>query len=565
MFRRLPNPSAWSLPLACAPRAAHVRSSLMLRAVHLAMLCCLAGTAAAASVPGEPDLLDDALVVVRANDLLWCDRQIAGYAAAANRDTQRYRNLLAQMLFRSRSLAGLDLTRPALVAWRDHSASMVAILPISDRRAFMADFGADTRFGTPLVRFKELDGTTVYSQNTAKGLVNYRLLIQDDTAYFAATVAECRKLADRGALRIGEGAPLEISLRGRALLGLDLSGDAEASPWAHLVAPSVISLMHRYGTPALPELADQIARIDLSLDDDRNGGGLSVSGRLLARADAPLAHFLAVQKNLSSRLLPLISNGRTAAAIYGAVLWQGELDRLGQDLAESVGQRLGPAWTAQTEESWRRSWALRDRNGTFAGVLDLDRDTQGRIDTSTIVLTEQGQAGDLLVHAQRFAEAERSILGTLAQPGLVFQSLGIAETAVASLPGWRHRMKRNGRDFDYLQVATGRHLLCIESEAGISEQIAKDLVPKVLLDGGQKPEGTAAVLAGWVDGAVIARIIAGQELERTPTNPRFSFSLKSSSQGDLVISALLPLLDFAMLEREVQELRARPAEEPEQP
>lgn len=538
----------------------------MLRAVPLAMLCCLVGTVVAAPAPAESDLLDDALVVVRANDLLWCDRQIAGYAAAANRDTQRYRNLLAQMLFRSRSLAGLDLTRPALVAWRDQSAAMVAILPITDRRAFMADFGADTSFGTPLVRFKELDGTTVYSQNTAKGLVNYRLLIQDDTAYFASTVAECRRLAERGALRIGEGAPLEISLRGRALLGLDFSGgNTQASPWAHLVAPSVVSLMHRYGTPALPELADQIARIDLALNEDRNGGGLGVTGRLLARADAPLAHFLAVQKNLSSRLLPLVSSGRTAAAIYGAVLWQGELDRMGQDLAESVGQRLGPAWTAQVEESWRRSWALRDRNGTFAGVLDLDRDAQGRIDTSTIVLTEQGQAGDLLVHAQRFAEAERTLLGTLAQPGLVFTSQGIAETSIASLPGWHHRMKRNGRDFDFLQVATGRHLLSIESEAAIAERIAKDLVPKVLLDGGQKPEGTAAVLAGWVDGAVIARTLAGQELERVPANPRFSFNLKSSSQGDLVISAILPLLDIAMLEREVQELRARPAEEPEEP
>jgi len=510
------------------------------------------GEAAAAVVAVPPNPLNDAMIVIRANDLLWCDRQIAAYATAANLDPEGPRHLLAGALLRSRSLAGVDISRPALIAWRDQAAPLLAIIPLSDRRAFIEDFGADSRFGAPLVRVSEREGTTVYQQNSPDGLLEYRLLIHNDTAYVASTLADCRRLTGIVLTRIGDGAPLEVHLQGKALTWLQESTAVELPDLTKQdrLLPDVVSLLQRYGRTAFPRLAEQVARLDVTLRGDGEST-LVIEGRLLARSDAPLAQFLAVQKNQSSRLLPLLRNEHTAVAVYGSILWQGQLDRLGQDLAAGVATQLGSAWTAQAEDSWRRGWALRDRNNIFATVVQVQPQagkTAG-IDVTAITLTEQAQAGDLVVHAQRFAQAERA-----AVRGMDL----IEDISVAGLPGWRQAIKAGGVVQDALQLATGRHSLGIVSSTGRAKAVAENVVPQVLLDGGQRPEGTAALFAGWIDGGVIARAFADDPLVSATEPAVVEFSAKASPQGDLLLRLQVPFLSLAVLQRETLVVIARP-------
>jgi hypothetical protein len=505
-----------------------------------------------------PTLLEDAQVVVRANDLLWCQRQITSFAAAANLDPTERSGMFAGMVFRSRSLAGMDLSRPALMAWRNRPAPLLAIIPIIDRRAFLEDFGADTQYGTPLVRVAEREGSTVYKQNTDEDLVEYRLLIQDDVAYLAPTVAECLQLAALRFQRIGEGAPLQIRLHGGSLMNLPAFPGLSGTKESLLFGPTITSLLHRYGMDSITRVADQIARIDLNVHDG-DEGHIVIDGNLLARSDAPLAQFLAVQKNQSSRLLPLVESANTAAVFYGSVTWQGELDRLGQDLTEKVGPLLGSAWNAQAEDSWRRAWAARDRNGVFVAVANVLRDEQGKLDCSTTVLTEQNRGSDLVVHAQRFATAEQAYFAKHALPGHQVTDVKVEDVSIAGLPGWRESFRLDGHPADFLQIATGRHILGIDSRCGRALAIAEELVPRVLLDGGQKPEGESALFAGWFDPGILARAHCGDPLVNVPAG-RLTVSAKSSSQGDLSLHLDVPVIAFAILEREWRAVMARPGE-----
>src|SRR5690606_1738788 len=176
---------------------------------------------------------------------------------------------------------------------------------------------------------------------------------------------------------------VQVRLRGPALarLGRPTLGDLPAVLSQPRLAATLVSLLARYGGSALPLIAEQIDRIDLTLRPDGDGVAV-IEGRLLARSNAPLAQFLAVQKNQSSRLLPLVEGPATAMACYGSIAWQGQLDRLGQDVAQQVAPLLGSAWNAQAEDSWRRSWAIRDRNGVFVSVSEVRRDEDGTLDVA---------------------------------------------------------------------------------------------------------------------------------------------------------------------------------------
>lgn len=533
----------------------------MRRASPLILLVCVSALVIPSVASESPAavMMRDALVVVHANDLLWCDRQILTYAAAANRDPQVQRRLLAGILLRSRSLNGVDLSRPAVIAWRDHAAPMLAIIPIDDRRAFLEEFGADTQFGAPLVRVAEREGTTVYWQQSGDAMAEYRLLVQDDTAYLASSLDECRQLADLPLGRIGDGPPLQVRLRGPALarLALPTLNDLPLMLRQPRLGATMVSLLARYGGSTLPSIADQVDRVDLEVRADGDGA-LVIDGRLLARSNAPLAQFLAVQKNQSSRLLPLVESPATAFASYGSIAWQGQLDRLGQDVAQQVGPALGAAWNAQAEDSWRRSWAIRDRNGAFVSVTEVRRDEDGILDVAHATLTEQNQAGDLVVHAQRFAMAERTVFAERVWSGRRIADQVIEDCSISGLPGWRHALTIDGVAVDAVQIATGRHVLGIESFQGRAVTIAEEWVPRVLLDGGQRPAGAAALIAGWIDPAVVARALTGDALKSLPP-ARIAFSAKASPQGDLLLRLDLPYLALAIVEREARTLLARPA------
>jgi hypothetical protein len=114
--------------------------------------------------------LDQAEVVLQVRDGRWVDREATRFAAAYNGDLSAVRSELAQALYRSVSFDGIDLTRPALIAWRTGKAPLLAVIPISDRATFLRSFGAVDIGEAPLVRTGERDGTVIYTQNQPQGL-----------------------------------------------------------------------------------------------------------------------------------------------------------------------------------------------------------------------------------------------------------------------------------------------------------------------------------------------------------------------------------------------------------
>lgn len=538
----------------------------MLRLPLLALLVCFAGApVAAVQGPDGDALLNDALAVLRVNDLQWLERQAAGYAAAAGIDPTGTRGQVAQWLFRAKGLDGIDLNRPALVAWRPGKAPLVAVIPLLDRPRFMAGFGQVSRFGPPLIRVGERDGTTVFSQNTPRGLVEYRLLVQNDTAYLAATVDDCRALAAKPLVRTGQHAPVEMTCRpGFFALHSDDWPEIGAPAIPFSLDPHLVALMTRFGSGARNEILAQVATITL---EARPLGdiGVVIDGRIQARADTALAQMVSLQKNQGSRLLPILRNANTVMTMHGAIAWQGQLDRIGQQIAADAQGVLGDGWTRSVEDAWRESWAARDRNGAFAVAWDVypsGKPGSGHIVISTAV--EQAQAGPQVARSRQLAEAMVPLFDApfadAAKPHHSFE-----EMSVSGLLGYRHLVSGVSRQgpfaVDLVELATGSHVVSVETSSATAGQRMSELVPRMLLEASQKPEGTAALVAVRFDPAVEARLIHGEAIGRLEPAPIEAWA-KATPQGDLLVHLELPLIPLAVVDRESRSAAQRPEPAP---
>jgi hypothetical protein len=528
----------------------------------------LAGPAWTAQAAIDDPVLGDCLAVLRVNDLLWLERQAAGYAAAAGIDPSGTRGQVAQWLFRARGLEGIDLNRPALVAWRTGNAPLLAIIPLLDRPAFIAGFGQSARFGPPLIRVNERDGTTVFSQNTPRGLVEYRLLVQNDTAYLAPTVDECRRLAEHPLVRTGQHAPLELVCKPGFLV---MKGDSWPEPTMpglpFDVDPHLVAMLGRFGEVARDDVLAQIASISLQarpLGDI----GVVIEGRIQARADSALAQVIALQKNQGSRLLPILRGPNTVMSLHGSIAWQGQLDRIGQQMTGAVQAALGERWTAGIEDAWRESWAARDHNGAFAVTWDVlprpapaaapapPKGTPAKApaplaDLAVNLAVEQAQAGEQVVRTRQLAEA----LVPLFDAGIPESRLvhAFTETSVSGLSGFRHlitgTVKGRPVEVDHVLLATGHHLVGVQASDGSAGRRIADLVPKLLLEATQKPDGTAALFSFRYDPAIEARLLFGERIGRLDPAP-VEIWAKSTPQGDLLVHFELPLIPLAVVERE---------------
>lgn len=517
----------------------------------LALPLVLAGQAWAVQVTAGDPLVGDCLAVLRVNDLLWLERQAAGYAAAAGVDPAGTRGQVAQWLFCTRGLDGIDFNRPALVAWRTGKAPLLAIIPLSDRPAFMSGFGQSARFGPPLIRIGERDGTTVYSQNTARGLIEYRLLVQNDTAYLTPSVEECRRLADHPWVRTGQPAPVELTCKPGFLLskGDDFPSFDLPAQTVEL-DPHLVFLLGRFGTGISADLLAQVATISLEV---RPVGeiGVVIEGRIQAHADSALAQVIAVQKNQGSRLLPILRSANTVMSLHGSIAWQGQLDRIGQQLAGVVQAKLGERWTRAVEEAWRESWATRDRNGAFAMTWDAyPRAGVAAADLVVSLAVEQAHAGEQVVRTRQLAEVLESVRLETRDTKLRH---AFTEIAVSGLSGFRHTasglIKGLPANLDHVLLATGHHLVSVAAADGSAAQRIAELVPKLLMEASQKPEGTAALLSFRYDPAILARLLYGEKIGRIESAP-IEIWAKSTAQGDLLVHLDLPLMPLAVVERE---------------
>lgn len=162
-------------------------------------------------------MIADALAVVRINDPRWVEREIVKFAATLGVDPAPMRSDLSRLLYRCLSTEGIDLTRPALLAWRTGPAPLIAIIPLANRRQFLDAFGVSLGEDSPLIRIGERDGTVLYSQNTNDGLVEYRLLVSDKAAFLARTTEECRALSEHSVTTVAGDAPLTFTSTGAFL------------------------------------------------------------------------------------------------------------------------------------------------------------------------------------------------------------------------------------------------------------------------------------------------------------------------------------------------------------
>lgn len=521
--------------------------------------------------PVVDPVFGDCLAVLRVNDILWLERQAAGYAAAAGIDPSGTRGQVAQWLFRSRGLEGIDLNRPALVAWRAGNAPLLAVIPLIDRQAFIAGFGQSARFGPPLIRIGEREGTTVFSQNTAKGLVEYRLLVQNDMAYLASTVEECRRLAARPLNRAAsQSAPVELTCKPGFLT---LKGGELPNP--SLLAmpcdldPHLVSLLSRFGAGAREEVLAQIATITI---EARPMGdiGVVLEGRIQARPDTALAQMVSLQKNQGSRLLPILRGANTVMSLHGSIAWQGQLDRISQQIVGAAQAKMGSHWTPAVEDAWRECWAARDRNAAFAITWDVithanDRHTDLVVNSAV----EQTQAGEQAVRSRQLAEALVPVTDADLPNNAKLQH-AFSEASVAGLSGYRHELSGTIAGlpviYDHVLLATGHHLVSIATTNGSASQRIADLVPKLLLEASQKPDGTAALVDFRYDPAIQARLLYGEKIGQL--DPALvELWIKSTAQGDLIVHLELPLIPMAIVEREsravaLQKLTGEPGDTP---
>ena len=85
--------------------------------------------------------------LIQINDAHWVEREASRFAAALGQDPVPVRRRIAERLYRSRDLNGIDTLRPALLWWGTESGPLTALIPLKDRRIFCDGFGGRFRGG----------------------------------------------------------------------------------------------------------------------------------------------------------------------------------------------------------------------------------------------------------------------------------------------------------------------------------------------------------------------------------------------------------------------------------
>lgn len=366
---------------------------------------------AATAIAGEASPLDQADTVLRIRDGRWVDREATRFAAAYGADLQGVRSELARVLYRSRSFDGIDLARQSLLAWRPGKAPLIAAIPITDRTAFLASFGAVDNDDAPLVRVGERDGTVVYTQNQPQGLWEYRLLVANNTAYVARNIDECRRLAAilGTAAEDPAAAPLQIDLRNQALLaprlpGSDWLGALPALP----VDAAELALVPGLVSGAWTDLAGQMSWMSVSA---RSGaqGDLLINLRVAARQDTILANWIAQQKPGTERLAGQMRGPTTALLMTGRLTFQGQLERWAFNQVDALKAAAGSRWSDGSDTAFRGLCTLAERCGAWA--FEVERPAEGGILQQWVV--EHPRTVEV---AQSAAEVAGALAGKRAEP-----------------------------------------------------------------------------------------------------------------------------------------------------
>ncbi len=336
---------------------------------RVVLVLCLTWAMAAHEVSPQrapmPDVMrDDVEAMMWINDPAWLFGQLDALVGVAGHPAQRLRGLLRESLLLSASLDGIDLERPAFLAWRRGPAPLVAVIPVKDRRAFLRDFGRVLLIDRQMIRINELSGTIVYSQNTMDGLWEYRLLLRNDYAYLARSADECRALAEMGLASGDETLPIALWTDGDYLLRVFQDQVNQA---CRVVAGGWIQdcVVFSRMVADLRERSEHIAGIDLRIvreGEDRVMPRLT----LRPRPDSPLALWVARQRSRSSRLLGAVARDGDLVQVHGALQWQGEIEDFGRRFAARLRDHDAVTIDSERASALRGFFNLLDRRAAFA-------------------------------------------------------------------------------------------------------------------------------------------------------------------------------------------------------
>jgi len=507
----------------------------------LVLAACLLveGMAGEAAKPASmlDTMLADALAVVRINDPRWVEREIVKFAATLGIDPAPMRSELSRLLYRCLSTDGIDLTRPALLAWRTGPAPLIAIIPLANRRLFLDSFGVSLGDDAPLIRIGERDGTVLYSQNTNDGLVEYRLLVSDKAAFLARTTEECRALSEHSVTTVAGDAPLTFNANSVFLATFSSDPTAMLPVSFSPVLPH--GLGRELGLTLWRELIGQLSGAAIELRPEGENS-LRVAVTVRSQADSQLSVWVGNQRNQPGRLLSLVRTPASWLTVSGSVLWQGQAERLGQIVGQLVKGGAGAGWTASVEELWRGVWALVDRTGSFATAVDLEYQA-GHGASEWRYLADQQRASDLI-----------AVLNTFIQT--LSGQAGEAVTAAAGT-GFRHNLAQGdapaGTTLPLIGLAAGNQAVFVQSLTHDPLQVAGDILTKA--GAVLPPDGAPSVLSIGIHLTPLLRAlvqIAGGVAQTALPNADALLVLKALPMGQLALESTLPMQAIAQLVRD---------------
>lgn len=482
-----------------------------------------------------PELAAETEIVVRIDNPEWLVTKTDAMIGSVGGRIAFLRTLIAEGLFHSGRLAGIDLGRPALLAYRGGDAPLMAIIPVRDRRAFLKSFGKARLLDNQMVRVNELNGTIVYSQNTMQGLWEYRLLVRDRYACLARTVEECQLLSQVELEVRDPAVPLAFISRGPTILrvfagrfGTLKRLAIEAGLFTHPLQ----NILLDHWCANIDQIESVSGRILLA-EDDVALPQIYIRGR----AETPLAFWIGRQHNRASRLLPVVTRRDDLVNLHGSIQWQGELEDFGRRLLERIAAELPPTpeeaepvLDAEREGAIRSYFALLDRRGAFAAAWEMHDGASGQPLLVSRMACEQQLPHDFLrgqrALDQLFAALSQHQVGNLGTlGGKVSYRRPVSETEGAEV----------------LKVAHERHLVAALAAQAAAANVAATTMGTILEED-RSPHGAPgiAVLRLQLD-AILARLDAMRAGTARSGGLDLDVAARMVSGQDLLIESRLPL------------------------
>lgn len=294
-----------------------------------------------------PSLAGEAQAILALHDPAWV---VAKATAIADASGERGKQLMAWLdatCFLSRTHAGINLDVPAVLAWRNPPAPLLARMAVADRKLFQSDFGKLPIFDQILVALRQAQGFTTLSQVTPSGVWEYQLLMQEKSACLARTQDECRLLAAMAQTKAATDTKVTFLIRKEALrvpFQVGLSG------FGNLI-------------PQIEAVHCELSEIDKTV--------CAIRLRNLLVPDTPLAAWFGQQRNSGSRLLGAARQDRELVSGYGQITWNGVMELLGRDLSSAL-LAAKPDLAANRLANLRAWFRHLDQMGAFAWSLSLD-------------------------------------------------------------------------------------------------------------------------------------------------------------------------------------------------